>query len=209
MQKMILKKQCACCRKEADVAERVSAYIEDTGLDQRPKYEYLLSEIQECPNCHYCSFDIEEPVMEKVREEVYTEEYQSAIKDERFDIDERRLNAAIKLAEKDKEKADLYLNACWKQEFKGNKNTADIMREKAAACMEKMFQEAVRFELVLLYLDCLRQLKRYEEATVLINEIEEHVIQNLEPDEIPYQVFCLEKKLIADRDHKPHMMSEV
>lgn len=209
MQKLKQKAVCGCCGGEVESIVTKSMYIHDSGLDQRPEYEYQLLDIMKCPHCHYCSAELDKPVPEKIKKFVFSDEYRKMVREIGIDQNDCCIKAAAELAQVNEEKIYMYLKSCWYLEFQNKRDLADSMRKKAVAIMEEEIELYPPIELVIIYIDSIRQLKQFDKCEKTINEIDNLVTQRFAPDETIYKIFQYEKQLIEARDSAPHMISEI
>lgn len=200
--------QCGCCGKEIAIVFPQSTYIGNYGLDLRPEYEYQLREVYECPFCHYCSTQIHIKISENIKRIVFSEKYQE-IMERKIDQKDRRIKAAAKLADTIHEKIELYLTSCWYLEFQNRMPEADAMRRKAVSFMEKEIEGCPSIELIITYLDSLRQLGEFQKCREVIYEIDSLVEQEIDSNENIYKIFQLEKKLCREKEKRNYFISEV
>ena len=106
---------------------------------------------------------------------------------------------------------NVYLLLCWHYEWKKDIETAGEMRRHAVQQMELAFrtESEIRVEEILIYIDCLRQLGRFEEAKETVESIETEVYKNLAEDQLLFQVYRYQKTLIEKRDAFAHTVAEV
>ena len=85
------------------------------------------------------------------------------------------------------------------------------MRRHAVQQMELAFrtESEIRVEEILIYIDCLRQLGRFEEAKETVESIETEVCKNLAEDQLLFQVYRYQKTLIEKGDAFAHTVAEV
>lgn len=200
---------CGCCGEKTEVEIVQSIFIRDYGLDNKPQFSWQLPMIQECPYCHFCSEDISRSATEDIKNKVMLRKYQSAMKDTCSDEYDRKVRAAAELSDDVEDKIYLYLAACWNLEFHGQKEAADEMRKKAVALMEILFEEKSQFEMVLMYIDSLRQLGMFDEAKETVESVRQAAENNLSRKDVSYAIFQFEKELLKISDSKAHMISEL
>lgn len=197
---------CGCCGHKFESVVVLSLQHRDFYLDGKPEYEHLLPDVTRCPNCQYVSVDIEDKVNTNIINTVNLTEYKDifASSSEYVDYD-----ALVYLSDNSASKINNNLNYCWKLEFDGKQEEANTVREKTVELMRKEISENPQVDLVLMYLDSLRLLARFDEAKKMLDEINSSIEENKDKLEQIYEIYCFEKKLIDNYDSKPHMISEV
>ncbi len=209
MKKDIESVVCGCCGEKTEVEILASMLIQDRGLDNKPQYQWQLPIIQECPNCHYCHFSIGQPVSEDVKKIVMSQQYQEIMKKSCEDVYDRSVKAAAKLSKSIQDKIYLYLIACWNSEFHDQMKAAKAMRKRVVKLMEGYFLEQQEVGMVLTYIDSQRQLGRFDGALETARSIEQAVEENVQKEDILYQILQFEKRLLNASDSKAHMISEM
>ena len=94
----------------------------------------------------------------------------------------------------------------WLEEFAGNMDAAEEARRKAVELFTLLAEEGISENYVIPYIDSLRQLSRFKEASSLISEAEEYFMSCSD-----HQRLCLlefEKTCILKQDDKAHQVSE-
>lgn len=209
MRKIEREVKCGCCGKEIKVEDVLSMYIKDSGLDQKPLSAEFLVKINECPHCHYCSPDIENTISEDMKAIVFSEKYQEIMKSPGKDPEGRKIKAAIKISENNFIKIHLYLTLCWHLEFQGEMQRAEEIRKRAVSAMEEELEGEPSVELVLVYIDCLRQLGEFTKCRSVMDEIQDILYENLDEKDFLIKLFMYEKKLVEKLDKEPHLASEI
>ena len=201
--------KCGCCGKETEIWEIESLYVDDYSLEQCPKYQYQLDKIQECQWCQYCGWNIEQLIDDKSKEAINSKEYKEYFQNNSENREIQRIKAAISIEDEIKRKIQLYFNLCWYLEFENRLEEAKQVRETLVGLLEKELTEEPPFELILIYIECLRRLRRFLECQDIVNEIDSIVEQKIDCTDITYLVFKYEKELIEKNDSAKHMMSEI
>lgn len=200
--------QCACCGGEVITRNFISRYVPDCYLDGKPLAESELLAVEECPHCHYCALSIDEPIDDIIKDLVKSDKYQQIFNSPDYDAKDIRYKGAARLAKSAREKSILYMTSAWYLEMQGKDEVK--MRQKALQYMEKAFsEEGITEDDALIYIDCLRQLGKFEEALEQINDIEDDLREIYASDD---QIICIldfEKKLLVNKDKMPHKFSEV
>lgn len=209
MQKTKISVTCACCGHESQQSVMVSKYIKDTYLDGKPMNVGLLPIVMFCPECKYVAMDIHAPIDEKKKEFIKSDEYTRLLDDNdsnNYDIAYALLGEGDSHAEQD---AAFLQWSAWKHEFDEEFDVANHKKEELVVKLKTAIEKAPRAELVLLCIEVLRQLSRFDECNEYLEAIEESMQANKDKQINFYKLFELEKKLIINRDSKPHFRSEV
>lgn len=202
---------CGCCKQKVEVPIMLSRYLGATGLDNRPCNEAELPVVQKCSRCGYCNFSIEGEIADKTRKVIASEEYQRHIKRVSDDEYGDKLQAMLLYLQSIQSRIYVYLLLCWHYEWKKDIEMACEMRRHAVQQMELAFrtESEIRVEEILIYIDCLRQLGRFEEAKETVESIETEVCKNLAEDQLLFQVYRYQKTLIEKGDAFAHTVAEV
>lgn len=217
MQVERLLKKCAICGKEDEYFELISNYIHGASdLDLKPNGSMasLGSEIQMCPNCGYCNYDIEEHVQSRFKNvenplELW-QEYQDVQK-----IINSESNPALKkyliMAEQyngnlnHKNAYDMLIKASWVAESK--EQNVEIKKEAIAIFLNELLPD-IRTKLFQ-FADISRQCGYFEPAEEFVKAGELLIDEDFEDAKILTDIAKFEKELIKNKDDKTHNMSEI
>lgn len=195
---------CPCCGHMFEVDIVLSMFQQDVYLDGKPEKESQMTNIYECPSCHYLAIDMEKKVTDKVKEIVYSSEYKELLKDELT-----KYKAAIMLSEQETEQLILLLQLCWKLEFSGKLEQARLIRIQIAEHLGNMLNEEPKVEYALLYVEMLRLLDKLGEASNIVHNIKANIEMHKDSEPHIYNWYLLENELIKQKDSEPHKQSEM
>ncbi len=197
--------KCACCGQESQQSVLVSKYIKDTCLDGKPENEGLLPKVMRCPECNYVAVNIQAPIDDKKKNYILSDEYKLLVDDKNnnsYDL------AYALLGEKERDVSFIQLSA-WKHEFDKEYDIANQRKEMLVTKLKLAIENIPKAELVLLCVEVLRQLSRFDECNEYLEAIEDSMLANKDKQVNFYKLFELEKKLAQNEDSQPHFRSEV
>ena len=215
-----VKKKCACCGNTIDTFDIMSYYVSDSYLDGKCNSHSLITELKECPICHYVNTDIEKLISPDSTQIVNSSEYVKLFQNEQ-DVDSEQFDTLKKvnlckayymLSTDAYDKINALLQICWIYENAGNISIAKEYRKKAISAFEDYFNEIINIEIKdgLVYIDCLRQMGMFEDANETI-EVMKPAFDDGEVFTSPseYIIYVFEKRLIDSQDDKAYKISEV
>jgi len=197
---------CACCGKKS-VQKTVSECVAKgkMELDTRPpeeKRSALEYEVQECPECHYCSEDISSPIKNCGKDELNSDTYKNILEDGDTDNIARKFLLAGYLYQQagDSRRAGLQmLRMAWRFDDLGDSSAAKDAREMAIAFYKEANEEEYDDATALLIADLLRRTGNFWDATMAL-EAAYHRSQ----DSLIISLLSYEKRLIVHRDTSAH-----
>lgn len=200
--------RCAVCGQESEQTVRISAFVQDTGLDQKPVG--ALPPVQECPHCRYAALRLDAPAPPAVCAAVQDPAYRSwwaAQPDPAL----RRTEAAARLAMAGGDPlaaARLQLLAAWYAEDAGQPQKAAGHRQAYLQLVEQSGQSLGPADM-LVYLDTLRQAGRTEQALAAARRYEPAFLRGAGAQGLYYRLLQRQLELCGRADTAPHTMSEV
>lgn len=203
------KRICACCKTETIQNKILSFSTSDMDLDGKDFVWCNLSQVMECPVCHYCAKDIgkiekKEQTIKMIKENAYQNIFKN-------DFQNRAIARWIakgfleESAYKYKYAALSYLKATWCLEEEKQEEMSEKYREKAVSCMRKYLETHMDIEMAYLYIESNRRLGEFEEAFETIDSLAEYV----ERQENITLLLNFERKLCKEKDSMPHKRREV
>ena len=197
---------CANCGKESEqtVILGVSSFGEP-DLDLRPapqERQALKYQVQECPHCHYCNYDIEE----KTAGIVFSEEYNTVLSNSCLEEIPKRFYLMGILA---RDNADYmsagqsFLNAAWYYDDISDAQKAKEARVLAAENLSKHVLKNNDGNAGIVLLDIFRRIGEKSEALGLINWL------SAIDDEEAHMIIDFQKALLEKGDEKVHDLGEV
>lgn len=207
-------KVCGCCGAKFEGSVCGSRYRENYGLDNKPVSPDGFPLIEQCPECGYCGFSIEDKVSGKVRETVESDAYKKILKAEYASEKIRLLHAMLLLTDSLEQSEYLHMLLCWAYEDAGQNEEAVKARKLAVGQMEQRFfnpEAKVRIpvQVFMVYFDCLRQLGEWEKLGKAIGEVEDDIRQHLKPEHLICRILEFEKNAMKNGDTAPHSIQEV
>jgi len=202
--------KCACCGNKS--TQKVIKNCTAKGfmdLDSRPPEERrsaLGYEVQECPECHYCSEDISIPIKNCNAGEIRSDTYKSIIADGSNDPITKRLLLSGYLYQSagNPRAAGLQmLRMAWHFDDLGDYSSANDAREMAIALYKEANEEDFDEDTALLVVDMTRRIGRFWDATTEINSAYQKAKNPLVASLLNY-----EKKLVVVRDSSAHTINE-
>lgn len=199
--------KCPCCGKNyvAELLKGYSSYA-DVDLDTNPHNPALYDRVLLCPACGFATSKPYTAITEDLKASVKSTVYTDMLKNRQFDNTGKKLLLAGYLAVKDKDAKEAgynYLLAYWYLKETNTAN-ADKACEKAIRNFERYLMCNFDEEIAMILIDCLRQMKRFDEAIETANSLEPYISDN----EL-IAILLFEKKLISDNDCGTHRVSEV
>lgn len=189
---------CANCKNVFQSRIKLSASSAVFGLDGKPNTTDFFRLIQLCPNCKYAGYDIEKTQPNGV---VSSSLYNP--------IDPLSVYECAIAVSSDEDKLSLLMEYTWQLEFAKRNDEATAIRQRLADYLDVYLEEKPVIELILIYVDVLRQLGRFEEAVQLVEAVKPKVKleENIKKDF--YKIFIFEECLLHKGDSLPHLRSEV
>lgn len=210
-------KKCAICGKEEDYLELVSNYINGSpDLDLRPHGSMASpgAEIQMCPHCGYCNYDIEEHIQKRFE---YTDKplelwqsYEAVQKVLKTDYNQT-LKKYLVMAEQyngnlnHKKAYNMLINASWAAESK--EQDVEIKKEAISIFLDEILP-GIRSQLFQ-FADISRQCGYFEPAEEFVKAGELLIDEDFEDAQTLTKLAKFEKELIKNQDDKTHNMSEI
>lgn len=202
--------KCACCGNKS--AQRVIKDCAAKGymdLDSRPPEERrsaLEYEVQECPECHYCSEDISLPIKNCNAGEIRSDTYKSIISDGGDDSVTKRLLLSGYLYQSagNQRAAGLQmLRMAWHFDDLGDRSSANDAREMAIALYKEANEGDFDEDTALIIVDMERRIGKFWDATTEINSAYQKA-----KDPLVSSLLNYEKKLVVMRDSSAHTINE-
>lgn len=200
---------CGHCGSLIDVELIESRHYSAFGLDGRPDCKENFPQIHICPCCGYASFNLSKKPEKDCNAILCSEEYTALLSD--CSSFQKKIELLKLLASSEKKeyliKLDLY--SCWDYEYNGCIEQAETMRLKATELLGEYVQEKVNWELLVMYIDSLRQLGEFEIAGELCREMLPVLMQDKDLWGKYAPLLNFESTLVNQQDSKPHTTSEV
>lgn len=202
--------KCACCGKES--TQKIMSDCKAKGymdLDTRPpedKRSALEYEVQECPECHYCSEDISVLIPNTDKEDVNSDTYKSILSDGETDSVARKFLLAGYLYQKagNARMAGLeMLRMAWRFDDLNDGASAKDAREMAMAFYKDANEIEYDEATALLIADMTRRTGDFWNATTAI----ESAYQRSQ-DPLISALLNYEKRLIVHKDSSAHSVDE-
>ncbi len=221
MELIEVKKKCACCGNTVDTFDIKSYYVSDSYLDGKCNDYSLITELKECPICHYVNTDMEKLISPDSAQIVNSSEYAKLFQNmgeqdadsEQFDtLKKVNLCKAYYLLSTDSyDKINSLLQLCWIYENAGNISIAKEYRKVAISAFEDYFNEIIDIDIKdgLVYIDSLRQMGMFEDANETIEVMKPAFDGEVFTSPSEYIIYVFEKQLIDSQDDKAYKMSEV
>lgn len=199
---------CKHCGKEylANILSSTHQF-RPSDLDLNPHNPAIYDEVIMCPHCKYVTTRIYEEVTKRKAQLVESEAYKKIWETLPFPNTVKKLLAAAYLeqnSENWRKAGHYYLKASWYLKER-NVSEEKTMREIAVQCFKVYLEENQDEECAILYIDCLRQLSRFEEAM----EMTEFLLPYLMEKEFLRKIVLYEQTLIKAKDSAAHSMGEV
>lgn len=198
------KLKCGCCGTVFDAKVLCSYYnTSDIGLDLNPHTEAVFESIVQCPSCGYTSLAIQKPAFISRSQvagfcESTTRNFSDSI------VQRAVLGALIAEASKDYKTAGmLYLMSYWRTLGVAKEGDKHLL-SKATENQEKYLVENQDIDTAIVYIDCLRQLKMFEQAKETATDLAQYI-----NDAHRLSILEYEQRLIGRNDCAPHSLSEV
>lgn len=200
---------CACCGKQS--AQKIITDCVARGymdLDTRPPEERrsaLEHEVQECPECHYCSEDISSPLNGITESDVKSESYEGILSDDGNDPVVKKFLLSGYLYKKagDSRKAGLQLmRVAWHCDDLGDAAAANDAREVAIAFYKEANEKEFDVATALIIADMYRRTGKFWDATT------ELTAANQTSDPLLSSLCGYEKRLIVLHDTAVHNIGE-
>ena len=217
MQVERLIKKCAICGKEENYLELVSNYINgspDLDLKENGSMASPGSEIQMCPSCGYCNYDIEKHIQNRFgyvdKPLELWQQYEAVQKIINSDFSPA-LKKYLIMAEQfggnlQKEKQyNMLLRASWVAETK--EQNVEIKKEAISIFLDDILPN-IRTKLFQ-FADISRQCGYFEPAEEFVKAGELLIDEDFEDAQTLTKVASFEKQLIKQQDTNPHNMSEI
>ena len=186
---------CPVCGNKHNFKDVMSIYIKDSYLDGQPYDVNMTFGIDECPNCHYVTKDINLPVNQEIKKIVLSQEY----KNDAINLDHEYfiLNSMHTLH-----------NRCIEELFWYKRNHGMEYKDEIEKCITKKETDfkagRINDESYLAYIDLLRQSGRFDDCKQAI----ESLLNSTNNDYIK-QLIDFEKILIEKKDTNSHLHSEM
>ena len=199
--------KCPCCGKKY-VVELLKGYSTcmDVDLDTNPHNSALYDRVVLCPACGFATSKPYTAITEDLKAAVKSTVYTEMLKNRQFDNTGKKLLLAGYLAVKDKNAKEAgynYLLAYWYLK-ETNSSNADKACEKAIKNFERYLKYNYDEEIAMILIDCLRQMKRFDEAIETANSLEPYI-----SNDKMKAILLFEKKLISNNDSGIYRVSEV
>lgn len=206
MKKITRKIKCACCGHETEMEVNVSRNVNQAGLDGRPQYEWQLRPYQECPKCHYVSWDISRKNGEDVATLVSSDKYRKVL--DSNTNQSRYYEAMLLLVANQEDSLNVILQYLWWTEFTGDSQGTQV-RERAISLLKTIIDTKPLATYVFTYIDLLRRNSEFDKAADILNDVSSSMEKNKEDNKLLYQIYQYERRLIEAKDTAPHLVSEV
>ena len=206
MKKITRKIKCACCGHETEMEVNVSRNVNQAGLDARPQYKWQLRSYQECPKCHYVSWDISRKTGEDVATLVSSDKYRKVL--DSNTNQSRYYEAMLLLIANQEDSLNVILQYLWWTEFTGDSQGTQV-RERAISLLKTITDTKPLVMYVFTYIDLLRRNSEFDKAADILNDVSSSMEKNKEDNKLLYQIYQYERRLIEAKDTAPHLVSEV
>ena len=197
------KVKCGCCGAESVISVLTGLYRHGAmEMDTYPGEKAVYDWVQECPVCGYAGHDISAAANEEVKKMIADGAH---IEEKTTDPTERRLLAAAKISETDKDlkkAAYGYLMLSWYRRDHGT-DSREAM-EKAAALYAAYLEDHADIDPAITYIDIERQLGNFKEAEETAESLENYI-----SDDFRRKLITREKELSAAGDSGRHSVKEV
>lgn len=199
--------KCLCCGKNyvVELLKGYSSYA-DVDLDTNPHNPALYDRVVLCPACGFATSKPYTVITEDLKASVKSTVYTDMLKNRQFDNIGKKLLLAGYLAVKEKDAKEAgynYLLAYWYLKETNSAN-ADKACKKAIENFERYLECSYDEEIAMILIDCLRQMKCFDEAMETANSLEPYISN----DKL-MALLLFEKKLISNNDSETHRVSEV
>ncbi len=184
----------------------VSRNVNQAGLDGRPQYEWQLRPYQECPKCHYVSWDISRKTGEDVATLVSSDKYRKVL--DSNTNQSRYYEAMLLLIANQEDSLNVILQYLWWTEFTGDSQGTQV-RERAISLLKTIIDTKPLATYVFTYIDLLRRNSEFDKAADILNDVSSSMEKNKEDNKLLYQIYQYERRLIEAKDTAPHLVSEV
>ncbi|MFA6859962.1 MAG: hypothetical protein WCR30_01070 [Clostridia bacterium] len=211
-----VKKICAICGKENFYNQVVSFSNQGKSDFDLREPQSLLSDgslIQECPECHYCSYDISKLVEQSYYYEMYKKEkwinnFESIFKNESNNAVRKYLIMAKQFHNNSQflDEFKMLIGASWACE--DDKEKSNKLKNEAIDLYFKEILKNRRTQLMQLS-DLARQVEKFDIAKDLITASSLLTNENDKDYEFIKKVIDYESKFILNKDSKRHNLSEI
>lgn len=201
---------CACCGKQS--AQKLITDCAALGymdLDTRPPEERrsaIEHEVQECPECHYCSEDISAPLKGIAQGDVGSAAYLGILSDDGNDPIVKKFLLSGYLYQKagDSRRAGLQLmRVAWHCDDLGDTSAANDAREVAISFLKEANDKEFNAATALIIADMYRRIGKFWDATTELN-----IASNQTSDPLLASITGYEKRLIVLHDTAAHNIGE-
>ena len=206
---LTLSVRCAVCGQTSEQTVVASRYVPDHGLDGKPAGPASGMPVMECPHCHYAAADLGDPASETMRTYVHSDAYIHWYAAQTDPVLRQLEGAALIAAQTDLAiAARWHLAAAWYCEDHAMPDRAEQNRRQY---LEMTLASGCKLtpDEMLPYLDSLRLLGRFEEAHVLVGQLQPAFARLFEEQDIHRKILQREINLLDAGDAAPHMVSEV
>ncbi|MBE7075224.1 MAG: hypothetical protein E7376_04525 [Clostridiales bacterium] len=212
------KKVCIICGKEEEYSVLLSNFINGApDLDLKPNGSMasLGMEIQQCPHCGYCNYDISETIQSRFAFKCNNplELWQNY--DEVQEILKSNKNEALKkylvMAEQfkgdlnNKKAYQMLLKASWVADTK--EQAKELMKEAYNLFVEEMLPD-IRNQLFQV-VDIARQIEYFDQSKAILDACNNIIDENYEDAETLEKIVKYQTKLIENKDSQRHNLSEI
>ena len=174
--------RCGNCGQKKQYNEVVGITVANRELDGNPNNKIFFENLQMCPVCQYCSWDIENIPSDIQKEIMGSEKYKSIVEDSNFSELEKKLRLKILLSYGDENNlANAYLHLLWYLE-----NNTDI-------------------DMACIYIDCCRRMEEFEESKESISSLKNYVGKR----ERIKKFLDYEERLCIEKDSNAHKTGEI
>ena len=174
------------------------------GLDRNPHTPVIYDTIIMCPHCEYSSANMNKPVVDSIKQFIYTAPYLELKKRLHHDSVLLRIVLSAKIYEESfdfKAAADTYLLGYW-YSLESNARNAEYL-SKAIQYYSVYLESNEDIDTAIALIDCLRQAGNFDEA----KETAESLIPYVDSLQLK-KIISYELQLIQRNDETPHLVSE-
>ena len=196
--------RCGNCGQKKQYNEVVGITVANRELDGNPNNKIFFENLQMCPVCQYCSWDIENIPSDIQKEIMGTEKYKSIVEDSNFSELEKKLRLKILLSYGDENNlANAYLHLLWYLE--NDKKNVIKERSQTTYHLKRYLENNTDIDMACIYIDCCRRMEEFEESKESISSLKNYVGKR----ERIKKFLDYEERLCIEKDSNAHKTGEI
>lgn len=199
-------KWCSCgnCGQKKQYNEVVGITLNDRGLDGNPNNKIFFENLQICPVCQYCSWNIENKPSDIQKEIMCSKKYKSIVENSNFSELEKKLRLEILLSYGDENNlANACLHLLWYLE--NSKKSVIEEQSQTIYYLKRYLENNADIDMACIYIDCCRRMGKFEESKESISSLRNYVGKRKRIKEF----LDYEERLCIEKDSNAHKTREI